>query len=123
MLLYDGHSGLGDNLDLARFTGAKLDPEKYQLFVFNGCSTYPYLNGMYFRAKGGSRNLDVITAGLPEFATSSGPNISAFLAPFLDGRELSYQKILSDVEESNGPGAGTFLVGVKGDEDNEWGRE
>ncbi|MBI3544886.1 MAG: hypothetical protein HY075_16560 [Deltaproteobacteria bacterium] len=119
ILVYDGHSGLGENFDLGKMPGLWLDPNKYQIMLFNGCSTYPYVNGQYFRAKGGTRNLEIVTAGLPEFASTSGPNVVTFLDPFLKAKTLSYQKILSDMEISNGD-EGTYLVGVKGDEDNEW---
>ena len=39
------------------------DLNLYQLFFMNGCSSYPYFNGSYFKAKGGSRNLEIITSG------------------------------------------------------------
>lgn len=119
IMIYDGHSNLGKNFDLSHLPEVTFNRDKYQILFFNGCSTYPYLNGMYFRAKGGTRNVEIITAGLPSFAESSGPNLSAFLESFLDGKTLSYQKILSTLERSNGD-LGTFLVGVKGDEDNLW---
>ena len=119
IFVYDGHSNLGANFDLNKLPPVAFNQEKYQIFFFNGCSTYPYVNGMYFRAKGGTRNAEIITAGLPTFADSSGPNAMAFMDHFLEGETLSYQKILSDLEKSNSD-PGTYLVGVKGDEDNTW---
>ncbi len=119
IFVYDGHSNLGANFDLNKLPPVAFNPEKYQIFFFNGCSTYPYVNGMYFRAKGGTRNTEIITAGLPTLTDSSGPNAMAFMDQFLEGKTLSYQKILTELEDSNGNN-GTYLMGVKGDEDNVW---
>lgn len=119
IVIYDGHSNLGRNFDLNSLPEVTFDPSKYQIFFFNGCSTYPFLNDMYFRAKAGPENVNIITAGLPAFASASGPNVVTFLDNFLEGKTLSYQKILSDLEKSNGD-VGTFLVGVKGDEASHW---
>lgn len=119
VLVYDGHSGLGSVLDLGSIPGLEFDPAKYQVFFVNGCSTYPYFNGRFVEAKGGSRMLDVVTAGLPTFAYTTGPNVVAFLDSFLDGKTKSYQRILQELERSNGD-ADTYLTGVSGDEDNRW---
>lgn len=119
IVAYDGHSGLGGNLDLRTLRGLRLDPRKYQIFYFNGCSSYPYFNEKYFEAKGGSRNLEIVLSGLPTFTATAGPNVVAFLDQFLGGRTLSYQRILSSVEESNAE-YGTYLTGVTGEQDNRW---
>jgi hypothetical protein len=120
IVVYDGHSGLGANLDLRSIGGPVLDPKKYQIFYFNGCSSYPYFNGEYLKAKGGSRNLEIVLSGLPTYVDSAGPNVTAFLAPFLEGKTLSYQAMLRLIEASNGEENGTYLTGVIGDEDNRW---
>jgi len=117
VLVYDGHSGLGGNLDLSYFPEVKFHPKKYQIFFFNGCSTYPYFNGMFFKAKGGTKYLDIVTSGLPTFAITAGPNVMAFLDGFLEGKTLSYQTILRRLETSNDD-TGTYLTGVNGDDDN-----
>jgi hypothetical protein len=119
VLVYDGHSGLGGNLDLAALPSIRWNREKYQILFFNGCSSYPYFNGNFFKAKGGSRNLDIVTSGLPTYSTTAGPNVMAFVQRFLDGEKRTYQKILDDLEDSNGE-EGTYLTGVNGDEDNRW---
>lgn len=117
IVLYDGHSGLGGNLDLKALKGERFDPEKYQIFIFNGCSTYPYFNGSFFRAKRGTANLEVITSGLPTFAGTSAPNTVALLGPFLNGYLTSYPRILGALERSNGEYE-TSLMGVSGEQDN-----
>lgn len=119
ILSYDGHSGLGANLGFDYLPDFEFDTTgKYQLFFINGCSSYPYFNGQFFRNKqGGSKNIDVITSGLSTYTTTSVSNTMAFLAPFINGGLWSYQTLLRHMERSNGD-AGTYLTGVNGDEDN-----
>ncbi len=119
LLLYDGHSGLGANLDLSRLDRFKFDNAKHQIFVFNGCSTYPYYNGMFFDAKGGRQmnNLEVITSGLPTLSSTSASNMLSILNRFLDNKLVTYQTIMRELEDSNGS-AGTYLSAVNGDENN-----
>ena len=119
LVAYDGHSGLGGNLDFERFTMEKL-PSFYQIFFFNGCSSYPYFNNMYFSKKpAGKKNLEIITAGLPTLTSTSTSNMLAFLTPFIEGKTHSYQTIMRSLERSNAD-EGTYLMGVIGDEDNQF---
>ena len=119
IVIYDGHSGLGANLDLASLPPIHFSKTKYQLYFFNGCSSYPYFRGQFFEKKGGSENVDIVTSGLPTYANTSGPNAFTFMERFLDGETKTYQKILQDLEASNAE-MGTYLTGVSGDEDNRW---
>lgn len=117
IVTYDGHSGAGGYLHLQRFPNLKLNPS-YQVFFFNGCSTYSFFNDHYLSSKpGGSRNLEIITAGLLTYPDTSSANMMAFLQTFLTGELKSYQTILKDLEESN-DGESTYLMGVNGDNDN-----
>lgn len=116
IVTYDGHSGLGKNLSLINFPATQWNND-YQLFYFNGCSSYAYYTDMYFVAKpGGTRNLDIISTGLPTPTSTSAPNMMAFLQPFLDGKIESFQSLLVGMENSNR--GETYLSGVNGDEDN-----
>jgi hypothetical protein len=117
IFIYDGHSGLGANLELSNFPDLKFNKNLYQIFVFNGCSSYPYYNQTYFQQKGGSKNLDLITSGLPTYTDTMAPNVMGFLFPFIRGEIESYQTFLDRAENTNGDN-GTYLVGVNGDEDN-----
>ncbi|MBI3558663.1 MAG: hypothetical protein HY074_20540 [Deltaproteobacteria bacterium] len=119
VVVYDGHSGLGGNLDLGSLPDIEFRADKYQLFFFNGCSSYPYFNGSFFKAKGGSENLQIVTSGLPTITDSAGPNAVTFIQGFLDGKTLSFQTMLSRLEVSNGDN-GTYLTGVNGDESSSW---
>jgi hypothetical protein len=119
LVAYDGHSGLGGNLEYDRFSSLKL-PNFYQIFFFNGCSSYPYFNQMYFNQKpAGKKNLEVITAGLPTLTSTSTSNMLAFLNPFIHGRIHSYQTLMRGLEKSNGEES-SYLMGVNGDEDNKF---
>ena len=119
IVAYDGHSGLGGNLEYDRFSIGKL-PNFYQIFFFNGCSSYPYFNSMYFEQKpAGKKNLEIITAGLPTLTSTSTTNMLSFLDPFINGRVHSYQTLLRSLEKSNGEEE-TYLMGVNGDEDNKY---
>jgi len=117
IVAYDGHSGLGGNLDISRFPISKLKSQ-YQVYFFNGCSSYPYFNGMYFSKKPqGKKNLEIITSGLPTLSSTSATNMLAFIDPFIQGKTISYQTLLNRIENSNG-NEDTYLMGVNGDEDN-----
>ncbi|MCE3013072.1 MAG: hypothetical protein LW878_08390 [Proteobacteria bacterium] len=117
IIAYDGHSGLGGNLDLNLLPQFKFN-SNYQIFFFNGCSSYPYFNAKYFAAKpGGKSNLDIITSGLPTLTSTSVTNMTAFLTPFVKGHLPSWQTIMNRIEASNGEEA-TYLMGVNGDEGN-----
>ncbi|MBA2404857.1 MAG: hypothetical protein H0V66_08815 [Bdellovibrionales bacterium] len=117
LVAYDGHSGLGGNLEYERFSSNKL-PGFYQVFFFNGCSSYPYFNQMYFNQKpAGKKNLEIITAGLPTLTSTSTSNMMAFINPFIHGKVHSYQTLMRSLEKSNGEES-TYLMGVNGDEDN-----
>jgi hypothetical protein len=117
IVVYDGHSGLGGNLSLETLSPVRFDRNLYQIMMFNGCSSYPYFNGDYFRAKGGSRNLEIITSGTSTYSSTAVGNLMGFITPFLKGEIKSYQNIMWEVEKSN-ESQSTYLFGVNGDEDN-----
>lgn len=117
IVAYDGHSGLGGNLDLDSLPRFKFNTN-YQIFFFNGCSSYPYFNAKYFAAKpGGKANLDIVTSGLPTLTSTSVSNMTSFLTPFVKGHLPSWQTIMNRIEASNGE-EDTYLMGVNGDEGN-----
>ncbi|MBI4656431.1 MAG: hypothetical protein HY746_06780 [Elusimicrobia bacterium] len=127
IFLYDGHSGLGGHLHpdrLAYDTGEQLTlpKNKYQIFYFNGCSTYAYYNSAYFQMKrtssdpGGTKNLDIITTGIgASFSTGSKVDVT-FLATIATGQRPSWQTILDRINAAEG--SYTALTHVNGDEDN-----
>lgn len=120
VLIYDGHSGLGGNLSLENLDKVRFKQDKYQLFFFNGCSSYSYYNGMYFNAKNGAKNLDIVNAGLETSSDSSARNAIAFVSFILQGDLASYEQILKRLEKSNGAENGTYLTGVMGETNNRY---
>ena len=127
IFLYDGHSGLGGYLSperLAEDTGRPLElpKSKYQIFVFQGCSTYAYYNSAYFNLKKGSgdpkgtKNLDIVTTGIGA-AFDVGAKVDvAFLTSVTTGARPSWQTIIDRVHAAEGEN--TALTHVNGDEDN-----
>jgi len=127
IFLYDGHSGLGGYLSpdrLAEDTGAALalPQNKYQIFVFQGCSTYAYYNTAYFKLKRsgsdpkGTKNLDIITTGIGA-AFDVGAKVDvAFLTNVTMGQKPSWQTILDKIRAAEGENSA--LSHVNGDEDN-----
>lgn len=117
VLIYDGHSGLGANLSLELIPKVTFKPKKYQVFFFNGCSSYSYYNGMFFDAKKGSKYLDIVNSGLETSSDSTASNALAFMKYMIKGDLKSYKTIMADLEKSNGDN-GTYLTSVSGENDN-----
>ena len=127
IFIYDGHSGLGSYMNLSRFEKhlgrpLKLPLNKSQIFYFNGCSTFPYYNEVYFALKRttddpvGSRHLDIITTSVGATFDVGARHDSAFLGGLLLGKYPTWQKILDEIYEVD-PAEST-LSHVNGDEDN-----
>lgn len=123
---YAGHSGLGSNLDIRAVnynlwmgaeTPINFKQTPYQIYFFNGCSTYAYYNKMYFRAKGGTEYMESITTGLPSYFGDGVTNTITFVSPFLSFVRPSYTKILEVLESTNVTN-GPALLFVNGDSDN-----
>ena len=127
IFLYDGHSGLGGYLNperLAEDTGQKLKlpKNKYQIFVFQGCSTYAYYNTAFFNLKRsssdpkGTKNLDIITNGIgADFAVGADVDV-AFLTSITNGERPSWQEIINNIRAAEGDSSA--LSHINGDEDN-----
>lgn len=76
MVLYNGHAGLGENVNALARKG-KVAPNKYQLLLLNGCQTFAYIDTTLTdrrrEANGdadpdGTRFLDVVGNALPGYA-------------------------------------------------------
>jgi hypothetical protein len=125
VFIYNGHSGLGGHMSIDRLFKGKhftLPEDKYQIFVFNGCSTFSYYNSSYFNLKAtaadpkGIANLDIVTAGIGA-PFDTGPGIDTWLIrDLVGGGRPSWQAIMDRAynlspEES-------ALLQVNGDENN-----
>ncbi|MEK7690600.1 MAG: hypothetical protein AAB425_06240, partial [Bdellovibrionota bacterium] len=126
VVIYAGHSGLGKYVNLSVIETEQnfkisFPKNQYQLFFFNGCSSYPYYNSMYFAPKmtdadpKGTRNLDILTNGLATFFTAIPGSVSGVLQAvdyWAAGKAtFTYQSLISDIDSDN-------LLGVNGDDDN-----
>jgi hypothetical protein len=127
VVIYNGHSGLGGNLSLTGLQYAdgirpEMPVDRYQLFVFNGCTTYTYYNTQYFMRKAtsedpaGTKNLDILTNGIEGFFDGFdrvSMNIVDAVTEWADGgRKANYQTMLRRMNTSS------YLTGINGDEDN-----
>jgi hypothetical protein len=127
VFVYDGHSGLGGYLSpdrLAADSGQALalPQNKYQIFVFQGCSTYAYYNSAFFRLKSsaadpkGTKNLDIMTTGIgAAFDVGAAVDV-AFLKSVTMGERPSWQTIMDRVRAAEGQNSA--LSHINGDEDN-----
>ncbi len=126
IMLYAGHSGLGEylNLDLIHsHSNLKLhaNQNRYQIYFFNSCSSYPYYNSQYLNLKRtttdplGTKNLDIITNGLSTLFLSIAPSsltlMQAVESYSTFGVKMSYQDMMKKGDSNN-------LIGINGDEDN-----
>jgi hypothetical protein len=130
VMVYAGHSGLGEYLNLDLITGAAMgnkplkiaaNTQRYQIYFFNSCSSYPYYNSQYFKLKKtaqdprGTRNLDIIANGLSTLFSAITPStLSLMHAVELyagNGTKTTYQDIINKGNSDN-------LISIIGDEDN-----
>ena len=127
IFLYDGHSGLGGYLDPERLrddTGRKLTlpQDKYQVFYFNGCSTYAYYTTKFFDLKKsasdpkGTKNLDIITTGIgADFGAGARVDVT-FLSYIASSQRPTWQQLIDRIRQAEGDMSA--LTHVNGDEDN-----
>jgi hypothetical protein len=122
VVIYDGHSGIGKNMDLAgieklRNIKLTLNP-KYQILFFGSCVPYAYYTDMYFARKksptdpNGTLNLDIFTYGQESvFANDQDRSLTQALVRWAQQNyRTSYQEII---------GSGSnYYFGINGDEDN-----
>lgn len=126
VFIYDGHSGLGghlnlENIEYAQDFSIQFPADKYQIFYFNSCSSYPYYNTQYFMRKKspddpkGTYNLDILTNGLSTYFSVMTPTnltiLNAIEMWASNRQTISYQEIARSIDSDN-------LFGINGDQDN-----
>jgi len=121
LVVYNGHSELSKNTNALARLGT-VTPKKYQIFFFDSCDTYAYLdtaltdrrvqaNGAADDPKG-SKYLDVVTNVLPSYFNNyAGSSLSLFRALLQRSTPKSYNAILSELPSDQ-------VVVVTGEEDN-----
>lgn len=122
--IYNGHSGLGGNLDLKSIEKElgefQVDGNRYQIWVLDGCSTYTYYQEPYFNLKGRDlkgvnprNNLQILSTGLEsDFRYNSltaQPLVNAILAHLRNQAVPSWKSLIQVMSHDN-------LLSVAGDE-------
>lgn len=116
VIIYEGHSGLGGNLnipELERKAGKFNFPNKKQIYYFDSCSSYSYYLE-HFNAYKTKTNIDVITNGLSSYFHTSPLVLKEFLNYLVgtDNRNFQWMTILDKMESVLGKE--TYLVNVGG---------
>lgn len=122
VIVYNGHSGIGHNLDLGAIEKQRgfkftFNP-KYQILFLGSCVPYSYYTEMFFSKKKtaadpqGSLNLDILSYGKEAiFANNEDQALTRALVKYaLRGERQSYQMIIKS--------SPNYFFGVNGDEDN-----
>ena len=95
VVIYNGHSYIGQGpLDPDNFRATSFAPT-YQLFFFDSCVSYNYYEKDFFTLKpGGSKVLDIITNGIEAPESESGAAEGRLVSKLIDGTLPSYQTLL-----------------------------
>lgn len=119
LILYNGHAGLGKNV-AALATKGKFFPGKYQIFYFNGCDTFSYIDDTLAKTRAllnpsdptGSRYMDTVTNAMPAYFVDMSDGAMAFIRAMLNHTTpATYTQILSSVDNIQ-------IAVVTGEEDN-----
>ena len=115
VVIYNGHSYIGQGpLDPDNFRPTSFAPG-YQLFFFDSCVSYNYYEKDFFTLKpGGSKVLDIITNGIEAPEAESGAAEGRLIAKLIDGSLPSYQTLLEAAKATDS------LRVVDGEIDNEY---
>lgn len=120
VFIYDGHSGLGEHLKIKVFkdylerSKFSLPKNLYQVFYFNGCSTFAYYNEDFYKAKSDRSNIDIVTTSVGATFDTGSPTDVSFINDILDGD--SWQTIIDNIYKVDP--SQSALTHVNWDEDN-----
>ena len=111
---YDGHSGLGANLDLGYLQSLsgpfQFRPRRRQIFFFDSCSSYSYYLTQFAAAKTNA-TIDVMTNGLSSLFNTAASVHNAFFDTLLDfSKDPAWPTILRNMEKPLG--GSTYLLNV-----------
>lgn len=118
---YAGHAGLGGNIQKLQSLG-KFKAGQYQVFVYDGCDTFAYIDKTLFDKKKaangvandpeGTKDLDLVLNALPTPWTSGDPSVLKLTRALIDdARPTKFEAILQMFPRSAAPV-------IVGDEDN-----
>jgi hypothetical protein len=119
LILYDGHAGLGANVAALSKKG-KFFPQKYQIFMMNGCDTFAYYDNTLPSIRAalnpsdptGTRYMDFITNAMPAYFSSLATDAMAIINAAVNHTSpTTYQNIFHNMDRVQ-------VVVVTGEEDN-----
>jgi len=119
LILYNGHAGLGKNVAALANKG-KFFPGKYQIFYFNGCDTFSYVDDTLARTRAlinpddptGTKYMDTVSNAMPAYFVDLSDTALAFIRAMMDySTPATYTNILRDIDTVQ-------IAVVTGDEDN-----
>ncbi len=119
MVIYNGHSELSKNTNALAKKG-KVDAGQYQIFFFDSCDTYAYLDTSLVDRRrqanaddpNGTKYLDVATNVLPSyFSNYANSSMSLFKALLDKDHPKTYNDVLAELPSDQ-------VVVVSGEEDN-----
>ena len=122
VVIYNGHSGIGHNLDLAaieKLRGIKIAMNpNYQILFLGSCVPYSYYTDMFFSRKksaldiNGTLNLDIMSYGKEStFMNQEDATLTMAITRYSqNGTRTSYQTMIR--------ASSNYFFGVNGDEDN-----
>lgn len=141
VFIYNGHSGLGGFLSLERFHDEisrrfQIPKDKYQIFFFNGCSSYSYYNKEFIdmkrspadraadpeNLKDKSKYLDIVTNGIESsFALGINSDL-ALIRAVVQGKRPSWQDIIQEMYDTDHELSALTMVNGDGDNPRTPGR-
>jgi hypothetical protein len=119
LILYNGHAGLGANVAALATKGAFF-PGKYQIFYFNGCDTFSYVDDTLPRTRAklnpddptGTKFMDTVTNAMPAYFVDMSGGAMAFIRAMLNHTTpQTYAQILSQIDDIQ-------IAVLTGEEDN-----
>ena len=118
LVIYNGHSGLGSNIDRLGKLG-QFAAGQYQIFFINGCGTFAYFSEDLIKAHGAvhpgavwTKHLDVMTNTLASYF-SRNAEVSLMLIQTILRQKENYRQILKKIDSRQ-------RVLVDGEQDNLW---
>jgi hypothetical protein len=114
VVVYQGHSGLGENLKIQRLSSQKhvirtVEREalegpirfnsNYQIYYFDACESLFWYTESYELAKRGKRNVDILTNGLVSLFDTQNAEFWKFLIPFVKQQTPSWMEIMESMEK------------------------
>jgi hypothetical protein len=120
-IVYNGHSGLGQNVRALARRGNWIEGQ-YAILFLNGCDTYAYIDASVLDAHAdvnddddtGTRYLDVVANAMPSYFRSMPQATMAIFRGLLSyDLPMTYEEILKDIDSSE-------VALVTGEHDNEF---